>query len=806
MAGTMLQCDFTSGELSPALLARVDLAKYAKGCRTERNFISRAQGGAAKRPGFEFLGEVPGDAVLVPFVFNTEQAYCLVFGNKWMRVAQHDGFVLQNGSPYQIATPYTLEQAKRMSYTQSADVLFIACHGVAPQKLQRYGHTDWRWEEMDFSAPFDAPTWGEGTSERKGVGYELTYPIGTAFLMEREEIGHSGGEGNAPEYQYTYVSVNEDLYTEIAGAAERRGFVQAFDRYALHYMSDPGDPDQGIEPTYRVIPYVLFRPAPGFDQTITIHGAGFINGALDSEGANSPAQLTTPYTYYVTAVDADGKESGLSVGVEIDGPASNNWQAGDRIDLFWNAVPGAVSYRVYKASFSGRPGYIASVGGTTFSDNNVAPSLSEGAPKYVDPFVLEDENGNTVYDYPGAVCLFEQRLVFASTERRPQTIWMSKSGDYGNFAVYTPQADDSPIELTLASAEVSGTKWMVPLRSLIIGTTGVEWEISSSQGAFTAKTAHAKQQSFWGSSLSRAMVVGNIILHVNNTGSQVRNLQYDFAADSYGGIDLSVMAPHLFEDATVIDWAYQKAPDSIIWAVRGDGLLLGLTFQNEHQVSAWHWHDTAGQFKAVCSTPYDTEYTLFALVARDGKHFLERMAKRYTPKNNELPIFLDSSLSLRGSAGAVSGLTHLNGREVGVSANGVSLGTRVVSGGRVELGGTYTNITVGLLYTSDLETMPVEVAGQQGTSSTLKKYINAANVIMQDSGPVKVGVCAELGNFTHVRWQDVPMPARGGELFTGMRKVVAPVVAENFVSVCLRSETPVPVTVLGIVSRIAVNG
>lgn len=52
MPGSALQSNFTAGELSPSLSARVELAKYNAGCRTLRNFLVQAHGGAVKRPGF----------------------------------------------------------------------------------------------------------------------------------------------------------------------------------------------------------------------------------------------------------------------------------------------------------------------------------------------------------------------------------------------------------------------------------------------------------------------------------------------------------------------------------------------------------------------------------------------------------------------------------------------------------------------------------------------------------------------------------------------------------------------------------
>jgi hypothetical protein len=698
MPVSVLQGAFTSGELAPSLSARVDLEKYGKSCRTLKNFLVQAHGGAVKRPGFELLDALPGPCALIPFVFNQDQAYCLVFGEGWMRVAGHDGFILgADGNPYQIASPYTLARARALSCVQSADVLFIACHGVRPQKLKRLAHDHWEFEGMIFTAPLDPPAGG-------------------------------------------------------------------------------------------------------------MSSIAFVNGAKMSDGSASEAQLVTPYTYFVSAVNADGKESGLSAGAEITGPSSNNWQGGDYVEMSWPAAPGAVEYRIYKATFGGRPGYVATTGGTSWQDYNTAPSVTEGAPRYFDPFPEDD--------FPGAICLFEQRLVFASSPNRPQTIWMSKSGDYGNFATYEPQTADSPIELTVASQEVAAVNWIVPLRSLIMGMGGMEWEISGrGDAAFSASSAKATPQSYWGSSLKRAIVIGNVILHVSSSGSQVRSLQYEFAADSYGGTDLSIMAAHLLESERVVDWTHQKNPDSVVWAVREDGVLLGLTFQAEHQIAAWHRHETQGAFRAVCAIPHGFEHSLFAVVEREGVFTLERMAERYRGGDPTGAVFLDCALTYKGEAAkTISGLEHLEGKEAGIMADGAVHAPLLVREGRITLDHPASVVTVGLPYTADLETMPVEVLGREGASVGLKKQINAADIIFRDSLGVKVGLnsAGAPGSLDHVLWQEVkwrttepygkpPAP------YSGLKSVTLPSMAENTDTICIRSDLPTPVTVLALVSRVQVK-
>ena len=113
-----IQRSFTSGEISPALQSRADTVKYATGLSLCQNMIIRAQGGAYSGPGFRFVCEL-GDSTkpgkLIPFSFNTEQTYVLIFEHLKMRVIKDGGLILVGGGPsiFELAIIFSIHMVIR---------------------------------------------------------------------------------------------------------------------------------------------------------------------------------------------------------------------------------------------------------------------------------------------------------------------------------------------------------------------------------------------------------------------------------------------------------------------------------------------------------------------------------------------------------------------------------------------------------------------------------------------------------------------------------------------------------------------
>lgn len=94
----VVQPNFSSGELSPKMAGRAELAVVKSGCRRLRNFISELEGPARFRSGFRVVHYTRRDKVpfFISFQFNDEQAYILEFTDKKLRFYKDEGIILES--------------------------------------------------------------------------------------------------------------------------------------------------------------------------------------------------------------------------------------------------------------------------------------------------------------------------------------------------------------------------------------------------------------------------------------------------------------------------------------------------------------------------------------------------------------------------------------------------------------------------------------------------------------------------------------------------------------------------------------
>ena len=152
------QNNFNGGEISPLLNGRWDLEAYKNGCSELTNFIPLPQGGAVTRWGTRYVCTVKDSTKkvrVVNFEFSTTQAYCLEFGEHYIRVIKDGAQVLSApATPVEITTTYDEDELDDLDVrTQSADTLYIMHPDHPPAKLTRSSHTVWALSDIVFNPP-----------------------------------------------------------------------------------------------------------------------------------------------------------------------------------------------------------------------------------------------------------------------------------------------------------------------------------------------------------------------------------------------------------------------------------------------------------------------------------------------------------------------------------------------------------------------------------------------------------------------------------------------------------------------------
>ncbi len=139
--------NFTGGELDPLLLGRGDLRAYENGARELTNVTLHPTGGVSRRPGLQFLTELPGPARLIPFEFSVEQVYVLAFSNFRLDVYQ-DGDLIAGS----IAAPWQQGTLTELAWVQSADTLIVTHPSSVPRLITRDGAGSWSIAQMKFAS------------------------------------------------------------------------------------------------------------------------------------------------------------------------------------------------------------------------------------------------------------------------------------------------------------------------------------------------------------------------------------------------------------------------------------------------------------------------------------------------------------------------------------------------------------------------------------------------------------------------------------------------------------------------------
>ncbi|ELY4417408.1 hypothetical protein SMZ51_001970 [Cronobacter sakazakii] len=569
-----IQPSFAGGEIAPSLYGRIDMAKYQVALRRCSNFIVRQYGGVENRPGTQFIAaaKYPNKKCrLIPFQFSTVQTYALEFGDKYMRVFKDGGQVLVSGTSniYEVVTPYAEADLFRLKFTQSADVLTIVHPKYPPMELRRYAHDNWQIVAVQTkNGPFEDINVDEAQKVYASASTGTITLTATASIFGAEQVGKL--------FYLEQPAVDSIPVWETGKKTTAGGIIRAGSNYYKALTT-------GTTGT--------LRPS---------HNEG---AAWDGWGGTGDTDTGVQWQYL---------HSGFGI-ASITAVGSDNK----------TATANVISYIPENVVGSGRPSY-----------------------KWA-RYAWNDVNG-----YPGTVVYYQQRLFFAASTAFPQTIWASRIGDYKDFGKNNPIQDDDRIIYTYAGRQVNEIRHLIDVGSLVALTSGGEYIITGDQNKTLTPSAFAfSSQGSNGCSNLPPIAVANIALFVQEKGSAVRDLAYSFDVDGYQGNDLTILANHLFQKHSIVDWSFSTVPYSTAWCCRDDGMLLALTYLKDQQVFAWAPQPTDGSFESTCSISESQEDAVYFVVRRvingETVRYIERLASRLFTSIEDA-FFVDCGLSYDG--------------------------------------------------------------------------------------------------------------------------------------------------------------
>jgi hypothetical protein len=313
----------------------------------------------------------------------------------------------------------------------------------------------------------------------------------------------------------------------------------------------------------------------------------------------------------------------------------------------------------------------------------------------------------------------------------------------------------------------------------------------------------------------RAILLNDVLLFVQRRGRKVRELTYNFERDGWVAPDLTVLSEHI-TTGEIVELAFQQQPDAVLWAVRGDGELIGMSYERDQNVVAWHRHTTDGDFESV-ATVYglagaDDEvwFCVKRTINGQTKRYIERFKAdnraNFEAQTKEDWWYLDCAKRYSGAATAtITGLSHLEGKTVGILAEGAVQPDEVVASGQITLDRTFTKVLAGLPFTSTILPMKFDFDLQDGSTRGRTKRINRAEVSLYKSLGGEFSTDGTEWLWVYPRDFDDPMDASPPP-FSGDAEVVVAGNYSDASDLYLRQILPYPLTVRALVVKLDAFG
>lgn len=595
--------------------------------------------------------------------FTPTTDFYIRLSNARKAAARVDSIAVEGSGDLTLPTPWAAADLSDIRFTQSADVVFVACDGYQPMRLERWGATSWSVVNYE---PEDGPFRVVNTTDITVAPSALTGDItltASKPLFKETQVGAL----------FKVTSTGQIATVSVTGADQ---FTDPI------YVNGTGDSRR-----------IGISIAGTWTATVTLqYSVGEAGSWIDRNSYTS--NTTISYDD-----DLDGQliyyRLGVKAGDFTSGPVSVvlSCQSGSAVGIA--RITGYTNNKVVTAST------IDEFGGTDGTSD-----WAEGA--------WSDRRG-----WPSAVAIYEGRLWWFGRSY----VWASESDAYEDFDEET-EGDAGPIARTIGEGPVDDITWALPLNRLMVGTSTAEMSIRSTSfdEPITPTNFAIRATSTQGSAGVQPARIDATGVFAQRSGQRVFLLGFDSAASDYSTEDATQLVPDLL-DAGIVQIGVQRQPDTRVHCVLDDGTVGLLVFERTENVLAWCMVETDGEVEDVAVLPGTGEDQVYYIVKRtiNGStvRYVEKWAKISECVGGTLNKQADAFYEWSGvSSTTITGLSHLEGESVVAWGDGVDLGTHTVSSGQIVVGTAVESAIVGLPYTARFKSMKL------GASPALEVPLN----------------------------------------------------------------------------------
>lgn len=528
-----LSNNFVAGELSPRMYSRSDLPEYGKGLARCQNFITLIQGGLQYRPGTVIVGQTRLNqaAYLIPFQFSDQQSYLIEATPLVFRFYANGGLLYNGSAVIQAIAP-----------SNGGAIFGSNIHGFTVGQ-----HVTLAGLQGGFAVLNNQPYLIASTPSTNK--FTLSTLAGAPITARGLGCYSGGGVANVVTALTGITNANPGVITS-----------------AGHGLTNGKQ--------------ILLNGIVGMTR---LNGNSFIVAGATTNtftltDLQGNAVNTTTYGAYVSG-------GNFSVVYELTTPYT-----ADDLPFLQYAQD---SNTMYLAVQTQEPRKLVRTSAASFT-------IATYTRTPTDPF-------NASTKYPRAVSFINgSRLAYGDTIANPETIFASDAPSTSNTAYekYTPYSTGSPD----ATASVQFT--LAPLAGK---SDAIQWIANTSQfgivGCFgSLRTLYGATQTSPISPLGITSLpinqrgcaqvlpvsTGETIIYVERGSRIVRSIQYNFQVNGYDTTNLTLAAEHLTVNG-IAQMVWQSGIPDAVWCNRGDGVLIGLTYNQKENIAGWHQHKLGGK-------------------------------------------------------------------------------------------------------------------------------------------------------------------------------------------------------------------